>query len=296
LINATRVVDRRRPALQAAWGISNCALYALPSGTGVGPAVWVHGLVPDYHAFRGSYGGYAFPLWDRRHGADAYNLNPDLLEGLGAAYGRPVTPQEAFDAIIALLSATSYTSRFAWDLEEAFAHVPFPTVRAVFEDAARIGGEIRALETFARDPAPNHRSARLTGRATGVILAVPPTARAFFADGRGAGHVPLQEDQSLRLTNVPERVWHFAISGYRPLPRWLSARNGEALNTELQRPMLDVAWRIEELLHWFDAADPVLEQAVASALSREELGLGLPGISAPAALSSDDDEPRESGS
>jgi hypothetical protein len=109
--------------------------------------------------------------------------------------------------IVALLSATSYTRRFAWDLEESFAHIPFPADPDIFADAARIGGEIRALETFARTPAPAYRSARLIGRASGVTLAVPPAARAYVADSGSAGFVPLQEDQSLRLAGLPEAVW-----------------------------------------------------------------------------------------
>ena len=72
LYNNPHFIDRRRPDLQEVWGDSdipgdgNVCLYALPGGTGAGPAVWCHGLLPDYHAFRGSYGGYAFPLYDRR--------------------------------------------------------------------------------------------------------------------------------------------------------------------------------------------------------------------------------------
>ena len=178
----------------------------LPSGTGTGPAVWVHSLLPDYHAFRGSYGGYAFPLWDRRNGVEANNLNPALLATLAVAYGHPVSAETIFDAMTGLLSATSYTSRFAWDLEEAFAHVPFPADAGIFLEAARIGAEIRALETFSRDPAPNYRSARLTGRATGVTLAMPPPARAFQNTSTDVGSIARQEDRSLCLTGLPERV------------------------------------------------------------------------------------------
>jgi hypothetical protein len=51
------------------------ALYAMPFATGAGPAVWCHGLLPDYHhAFRGSYGGYAFPLRDNRPGHGAHSM------------------------------------------------------------------------------------------------------------------------------------------------------------------------------------------------------------------------------
>lgn len=264
--------DFLRTDLRAAWGNRNVALYAMPSGTGAGPAVWVHGLIPDYHAFRGSYGGYAFPLYDRRAGPDAHNLNPDLLRGLEAAYARRLRPEDVFHAIAALLSATSYTRRFAWDLEEAFPHIPFPQDRAVFEQAARIGAEIAALETFARQPAAAFRTARLAGKATGTTLQVPPIGRAFLPDGSGNGAIPLQHDGSLRLAGVPERAFAFGVSGYRVLYRWLAARAGEPL-AEVQRDALDVVWRLAELLHWFDQADPVLNAAVARPLSRSALGL-----------------------
>ncbi|MBV9758422.1 MAG: N-6 DNA methylase, partial [Alphaproteobacteria bacterium] len=292
LYNQREYGDFLRPELQRAWGTSNFCLYALPSGTGAGPAIWVHGLLPDYHSFRGSYGGYAFPLWDRRRGATAHNFNPSLLDGLSKTYGRPVSAQQAFDAIAALLSATGYTRRFAWDLEESFAHVPFPASADAFVDAARIGAEIRAIETFAREPGAAYRSARLAGTATELTLAVPK-AEAFHSDGTGHGFVPLMADQSLRLGNVPERVWQFAVSGYRVLPRWLAARNGQALDAGMQRAILDVAWRIEELLHWFDAADEVLARAVAAPLTRLDLGMPEPGTAPLTHLEEGEDDATE---
>jgi type ISP restriction-modification system protein len=60
LYNHPRFIDRPRPELQEVWGANNVCLYALPGGTGAGPAVWCYGLLPDYHAFRGSYGGTPF--------------------------------------------------------------------------------------------------------------------------------------------------------------------------------------------------------------------------------------------
>jgi hypothetical protein len=272
LCNRREFIDFGKPDLQAAWGKRNVALFAADDGTGSGPAAWVHGQLPDQHAFRGSYGGWVFPLYDRRNGPDAHNLNPDLLSGLEAAYARRLGPEDLFHAIAALLSATSYTRRFAWDLEEAFPHIPFPEDRAVFEQAARIGAEIAALETFARQPAAAFRTARLAGKATGVTLQVPPIGRAFLPDGSGNGAIPLQHDGSLRLALVPQRVFDFGVSGYPVLHRWLAARAGEPL-AEVQRDALDVVWRLAELLHWFDEADPVLEAALARPLTRAMLGL-----------------------
>ena len=132
LYNHQRYGDFLRPALQAAWGDENLALYTMPSGVGLGPASWCHSELPDYHAFRGSYGGYAFPLYDRRKGPDAHNLNPAILTALAEAYGEPVSPEDLFDVILALLSATSYTVRFAEDLEDTFPHIPFPADPELF--------------------------------------------------------------------------------------------------------------------------------------------------------------------
>ncbi|HVC61147.1 MAG TPA: type ISP restriction/modification enzyme [Acetobacteraceae bacterium] len=276
LYNKTAYIDRLRPDLQSAWGAENICLIAPEDGAGRGPAVWCHGAIPDQHAFRGSYGGWVFPLHRHAGGRAASFLHPNLLTGLTAAYGAPPPPQTVFDAILALLSAASYTTRFAADLEDDFPHVPLPASPEVFADAAALGAAIRGIESFSADPLPQHRLARLTGTASGVTLSVPTPARAFLAGGAGTGSVLLQTDGSLRVSAVPERAWMLEVSGYRVLYRWLAARNGEALDAGLLRAILDLVWRIAELAHLFDAADAVSERAVASVLTRTDLGLPHP--------------------
>jgi predicted helicase len=263
LCNERVAVDRPRPELQAAWGLENLCLYSLPGGTGAGAALWCHGLLPDYHAFRGSYGGYAFPLYDRRQGPDATNVSPTLIAGLSAAYGEAVEPQDVFDAILALLSASSYTRRFAEDLEDIFPHVAFPADHGVFLDAARIGAEIRQVETFERAPATRPAGfCRLERQPTGDVSPVD------YQDGE----IALCADGSGRITGIPQEVWSFAVSGYRVLPRWIEGRVGLPADLALIREFRDVAARIAELIHRFDEADLVLEATLANSLTREELG------------------------
>lgn len=226
--------------------------------------------MPDYHAFRGSYGGYAFPLYDRRPGHAPINLSPELLDGLALAYAGPVEPEAVFDAILALLSASSYTLRFAEDLEDVFPHVPFPASRAVFERAAEAGARIREVETFARDPAPPFLTpsiARIETAPDGPLA----------ASDWDAGAITLGENGSGRATGIPEKVWSFAVSGYRVLPRWLAARRGQPLDLALVNEFRDITGRINELIHRFDEADLVLDEALKHSLSRDELGLGAGG-------------------
>ena len=87
LYNDRAYGDFLRPELQAVWGVDNCAFYALSGGTGAGPAIWCHGRIPDNNSFRGSYGGYAFPLRDNRAGHGPFNISRNLLVGLAANYG-----------------------------------------------------------------------------------------------------------------------------------------------------------------------------------------------------------------
>ena len=266
LYNRRGYVDWPRPKLQQVWGdAGNLALFALPNGTASGPAIWCHGQLPDRHAFRGSYGGYAFPLYDNRPGQDPINLKPELIAALGDAYGSPVTPESVFDTILALLSATSYTTRFAEDLEDVFPHVPFPAVRAEFDAAAALGAEIRAVETFARPPEARF----MKGLAVYQTPATGPLAHVEYDEGV----IRLCADGSGLISDIPEPVWSFVVSGYRLLPRWLAAREGVEIGDKFVPDLRDVAGRIAELIDLFGAADSILARTLNDPLSREALGM-----------------------
>jgi predicted helicase len=276
LYNQREFVDFPKRALQTAWGAANFALFALEDGTGAGPAVWCHSLKPDQHAFRGSYGGWVFPFHNHAGEGRGHFLASGLVAGLAGAYGRSVSPLEVFDAVLALLSASSYTTRFAFDLEDDFPHVPFPADPANFDEASRLGARIREVEAFGPSPGAGFRAARLAGRASSAALNVPSPRRAFAGTG-SAGTLALLPDRSLYIAGVSERVWTFTVSGYQVQYRWLRARNGEAITgpdgAALLRDALDVTWRIAELLDLFDRADAVLARALEAPLSRTDLDL-----------------------
>ncbi len=225
---------------------------------------------PDYHAFRGSYGGYAFPLYDRRQGGDASNLSPVLIASLSAAYGEPITAEDVFDAILCLLSATSYTLRFAEDLEDVFPHIPFPTQHAIFMEAVRIGRAIKSVETFARQPSEVYRQpafVRVTTQPHGALTAVDYIDQA----------ITLCDDDTGRITGLPRPVWEFSVSGYRVLPRWLEARIGFHVDLAMVRELRDICGRIAELIDLFAEADIVLAMTLQESLTREALGLDIVG-------------------
>jgi hypothetical protein len=238
----------------------------MPFATGAGPAVWCHALLPDYHSFRGSYGGYAFPLYDRRAGRAPLNVSAELLDNLSLAYASPIKAEAVFDAMLALLSAKSYTLRFAEDLEDVFPHVPFPTDRTVFEKAASIGARIRELETFAAPPAAEFLSGQLASVQT------TPHGKLGAVEW-DEGSITLCENGSGEVNGILATTWDFSVSGYRVLPRWLSAREGMKVDHAFIQEFRDINGRINELIHRFDEADLVLNEAVNHSLTLAQLGL-----------------------
>jgi hypothetical protein len=193
-----------------------------------------------------------------------------MIESLGTAYGQPVVPEHVFDAILCLLSASSYTRRFAEDLEDVFPHVPFPARHPVFEDAVRIGREIRTIETFAREPREAYRRpgfARVVTHPRGAVAAVECMDGGITLCSNGTG----------RITGVPEAVWSFAVSGYRVLPRWIESRIGTPADLNFVRELRDVSSRIAELIDLFAEADIVLEATLRETLPREALAFDAGG-------------------
>jgi Type ISP C-terminal specificity domain/N-6 DNA Methylase len=275
LYSNPKFVDRLRTDFAELWGATNIGLMCLASGTGAGPACWCHTKFPDQHAFRGSYGGWIFPLHDPRE-AGAHFIDAGVMAGLAEAYGAMPEPQDVFDTILALLSASGYTTRFAHDLEDDFPHVPFPASHGDFVHAARIGARIRELQGFTERPAEQYRNARLEGDATGLALDVLTPAKAWKGDD-GIGAITLVKGQNFRMTGIPEQVWGFAVSGYPLLYKWLKARAGEPLHGErgaqLLQEALDIAWRIEELLALYAEADNVLARVLDNSLTREDVNV-----------------------
>ena len=175
-----------------------------------------------------------------------------------------MTPEAVFDAILCILSARSYATRFAEDLEDVFPHLPFPAVHSVFEEAARTGSAIREVETFARPPGATF----LRGLARAETAPTGALAPIEWVDGE----IRLCADGSGRITNIPRGVWEFAVSGYRLLPRWLAGREGLAIGSTFIPELRDVAGRIAELIDLFGAADSILQRTLDDSLTRAALG------------------------
>ena len=186
----------------------------MPGGTGAGPAVWCHGLLPDYHAFSRQLWRLCISALRSSSGRRCRQRLADALRKLERCIWRGCNGGDKFDAILCLLSAASYSLRFAEDLEDVFPHVPFPAQLETFRRAARLGREIRGLETFQREPDEAYLQPDLVRVETEPRGSLAPVD---LVDGT----IILCDDGSGQITGLPLAVWEFSVSGYRLVPHWL---------------------------------------------------------------------------
>ena len=237
---------------------------------GPGPAAVATRYVPDLDHFRGSFGARGvIPLW-----LDAEATRPNVarawLDRLAERYGREISAPELMAYCYAVLSAPSYTRRFAEELRTPGPRVPLPLEAASFQRGVTLGQELLAIHTYraghARRGAGPARDWQ--GLAIGLRLRDCHGAAVWLGDGR--------------IGPVSDEVWAYSVSGYRVVNGWLRRRlrrRGKSpldaigparWDATLTRELLELLWLVEATLAAGPALDALLDDVTVQALSNAE--------------------------
>ena len=144
------------------------------------------------------------------------NFSAEFLAALHAKLGDlPLTPEEVFVYLYAVLYAPAYRSRYAEFLKRDFPRIPLTADRALFQKLAALGQQLIGLHllhqhapAICRYPiAGSNRMDKVEYRNHRVYI----NAEQFF-DG------------------VPEAVWGYHIGGYQVAAKWLKDRKGRLLS------------------------------------------------------------------
>jgi hypothetical protein len=272
LYNQERFLDRRRPALQAVWGLDNIAFTTLPSGQGAGPAVFLQNHLPDICSFRGSYTSRVFPLWDNRQVREEQesfvaerdpNITGTVIEHLAQTWGQLPTAQDLFSYCYAVLSAPSYALQFATDLARSYPRVPLPRTAELYSEGVRLGKLLVDLHTFRRRY-PADGSLHIQGS---------PASIQFANYDQDRGKVDISRDAWVGPVTV--EAWAYSVSGYQVLRQWLLRRRDAPFDLSLREQLLDVIWAVERTVELSPDLDHLLERVLqGGTMSRAELGLG----------------------
>lgn len=223
----SRINDRPRPQLWDSCSSDQVFLVGLSTtALGDGPAVSLSPYVPDLHFFRGSFGAKdVYPLY-RTAGTAQPNVSASLLTALETAYGREVAPFEIAAYVVGLLGTSAYTKRFADELAESVAHVPFTADAELFDEVAAFGRNIIFEQTWGERGAELNEFGQPTGQrfkgAATIAVPTPPTAypESWSYDA---------ETQQLtvgegRFDFVSAEIMSYEVSGMNIVGSWLAHR------------------------------------------------------------------------
>ncbi|MGE6759401.1 type ISP restriction/modification enzyme [Corallococcus interemptor] len=139
-----------------------CSLLSVPIAKG--PAVVVAATVPDFHHFRGSYGGKdVLPLYRDADASDP-NVTKGLLEKISSLLGiKELTAGDLAAYVYAVLSAPQYQERFAEALKTPGPRLPLTRSAKLWSDAVELGKELLWLHTYTERfrSSANGRSSKL---------------------------------------------------------------------------------------------------------------------------------------
>lgn len=192
---------------------------------GKGPALTATIFVPDFHHFKGSYGGKDVIPFYRDAACNEPNIVPGLLDLLAKVYGRKVTPEDFLAYVYGLLAQPAYTERFAKELETRELRVPITKDASLFSQVRDMGRKLLWLHTYGQRYVPKgHHRGRVPRGSARCTKAVPADKTNYpekyeYNDSTNTLHVGSGE-----FAPVAPEVYNFEVSGLKVVQSWLGYR------------------------------------------------------------------------
>ncbi|MCX7015789.1 MAG: N-6 DNA methylase, partial [Candidatus Sumerlaeota bacterium] len=143
-----RLGDFLRPTLWRTFGSRQAYLAtAFTQALSAGPSLTACCQIPDLHCFCGRGAKDIVPLY-RDPDGEAANIVPGLLDLLGAAYKRTVTPEDLLAYIYGALAQPAFTARYAKELETCELRAPITKDGRLFGKVRDAGARLLWLHTY----------------------------------------------------------------------------------------------------------------------------------------------------
>ncbi len=223
VIADSRVGDFMRPELWRAHGQKQVYMTGLLTEVlGAGPAAMATHAIPDYHHFRGSFGGkHVIPLW-RDAEAMEPNVTHGLLEKLGREFGKLVVPEDLFAYAYGVLAQPAYVERFWDELELPPPRLPITKDAELFQRMTAHGTRLLYLHTF------GERFGGASGHGS-MPQGEARCAKAVSLDRYPEGWLYDPKAKVLRVGDgefspIAPEIWNYSVSGLRIVKSWLDYR------------------------------------------------------------------------
>jgi predicted helicase len=173
---------------------------------------------------------YVLPLFTRGNG-ELLTQEFTCLDRTILAKFRVIAARDAFDPeaerqlsndvfkyTIAVLNAPSYTDRFTQRLKRDWPKLPLPNSKRLFEDLARLGGQLVALHLLESSKL-DHPITEFVGGRNPEVEKVSWSNNTVWVD----------KALTTGFNGIREDVWNFQIGGYQVCEKWLKDRKGRKL-------------------------------------------------------------------
>ncbi len=180
----------------------------------------------------GGGNSFQFPLWlyprekqdllDDAPQERRANFSPEFLVALKRKFGDlPLSPEDVFAYLYAVLYAPGYRTRYAEFLKRDFPRIPFTSDRALFKRLGELGQQLVELHLMERLP---KLETSYPEAGDNTVDAVRYSEPANGAPGR------VWINQTQYFDSVPPEVWGYHIGGYQVCHKWLKDRKGRQLS------------------------------------------------------------------
>jgi hypothetical protein len=181
-------------------------------------------VIPDLDHFSGRGAKDTIPLFRTSDASDP-NILPGLLEQLGQAYARPVTPEDFLAYVYGILAQPAFTERFSKELETRELRVPITKNPDLFENVREIGAHLLWLHTYGERYVPNgQQPGRIPPGVAKCNKAIPSTPEGYpesFDYDEASKILRVGEGE---FAPVSQEVFAFEVSGLKVVQSWLKYR------------------------------------------------------------------------
>jgi len=275
-----RLVDRSRPNLIRSHGDRQVYMTSLlTSVLGEGSSAVITSCIPDLHHFCGRGAKDVIPLW-RDPEATQPNVTHEVLEFIGAAYKREVSPEDFFAYCYAILATPKYVKEFWDELRTQDPRMPITEDADLFKRVVAVGRKLIWLHTYGERFVPSGKKAGRIPTETARCRIGTPTATADYPT-KPAYDVGTQE---LRIgsgifANVRQEVWEFSISGLKVVQSWLAYRmkdgagkksspldNIRPQTWQFDNELLELLWVLDATVDLFPQLSSLFDEVLKSQL------------------------------
>lgn len=255
---------------------------------GDGPALTASISVPDFHHFKGSYGGKdVIPLY-RDADAKEPNILPGLLDLLGKEYSQDVNPGDFMAYSYGLLAQPAFTKRFREELGTRELRVPLTRDPELYERVRDVGARLLWLHTYGERFLPEgiERGQSYKGKARCTVQV--PYEEAHYPE-------KYNYDEEMKTLHVGDgefspvepEVYEFEVSGLKVVQSWLGYRmkepkgrrtsplddiNVKKWSAQFTTELLELLWVLEGTIDSYIELEQLFEKIVAGeCINKNEL-------------------------